>query len=481
MQDQIHNFIERCGGHASSMAIAANVLRLRNATPATAERVVGALLNTESRFAKDGVGNWYLVQTNGAHVKPARAQVCLVFTPMRARELQHARRIVLGWKILPDAPLHLLEVVLHSAAPAHEEGSGLPQCSATEFLQRHLPELQACALLAWNLAAVLATLRKVTTSAADAWLPPTRISLQNLSRNLLRLSRPPKLPCVHEQLLEHPPRSESWEDQMRAQAEIWAALQEHCSARGLQSWEQIAHYAQRPQRASFSQFDFDEKEIDNLPESPGVYVMKDRAERIVYVGKATNLRERVRSYFTNAFTDEAKLQQVRAQVARLHYELYDTELEALLREQALIKRFRPALNRQIEVHETTTPAAEKRHGIFLVPLRTQSRTAPKGRVIVYFLSAQNLKRVSVNLARMPQAQIRKATAEYIKQCAASMNATSAQRTQAEIARRWFQQNRSWISALSPHESEEAGKLAEQVLRLLRAPEIFHERVELAPQ
>ncbi len=459
------------------MAIAANVLRLHNATPATAERVVGALLSAESRFTKDGVGNWYVVKENGASLQIPRKRACLVYTPMRAAELKPARRLVLGWQILPDAPQHFIEVVLQREDRAREESGAPAQCSAAEFVQRYLPELQTCALLAWNLSAVLAALRRITANFAEAWLPPTRISLQNLSRNLLRLSRPPKLAAVHKQLLSFAPRSESWQDQMLAQAEIWEALQSRCSEHGLQSGEQIAHYARRSQRANFSQYDFEEKDVDQLPETPGVYVMKDRRERVIYVGKAGNLRERVRSYFANAFSEEPKLRQIRAQVVRLHYELYDTELDALLREQTLIKRFRPAFNRQVEVHEQASATPVPARGIFLVPLRPQAMNNASKRVIIYFLSPHYLKKLSVTLTRIPQTRIRKAVADYLSPRAASANAGT--RAQVEIARRWFQQNRAWMSALSPQEGSDAGEVTEQLFSLLRAPEIMHERVELA--
>jgi hypothetical protein len=477
MQDQIHAFIQRCGGRASSMAIAAHVLRLRNLTPAIAERVVGALLKAESRFVYDGVGNWHLARMNGARSQTKREQICLVFTPMRTTEIKPARRLVLGWQILPDKPQHLMEVALQSNAQPKEESGELETCSAAEFVQRCLPQLQTCALLAWNLSAALAALRRITANFSEAWLPPTRISLQNLSRNLLRLSSPPRLASVYKQLLNGSPASESWQDQMSAQAEIWEALQARCVEHGLQSCEQIAHYARRSPRADFSRYDFEEKDLERLPETPGVYVMKDRERRVIYVGKAANLRERVRSYFANALSEEAKLQQLRGRMARLHYEAHDTELDALLREQVLIKRFRPEFNRQVEVHEQAGTKPAPAPGIFLVPLRSPARRDAGKRVVVYFLFAHGLKKASVNLARIPQARIRKAVANYLDQLAA--NADTKERAQAEIARRWFQQNRAWISSLSPQAGSDADEVTTQLLNLLRAPEIFYERVELA--
>lgn len=476
MQDHIRTFLERCGGHASSLAIAAHVLRLRNATPATADRVVSALLKLDARFAADGLGNWYLTQSRGASAPAAAMKVCLVFTPMSATELRKAERIVLGWQILPDAPIQLYEIVLRESQTPPQEENTPRSCSRQEFVRQHLTEWQECVLVGWNLATALSALKRITENFAEAWLPPIRIALQNLSRTLLQLSRPPQLAALHQQLLQTAPRSESWQDQMQAHAEIWRVLESRCVERGLENYEQIAHYAGKPQRASFAEYDFSEKDLEALPETPGVYIMKDRDERVIYVGKAVNLKERVRGYFANAFTEETKLRKMRERIARVHYEQHDTELDALLREQALIKRFRPPLNRQIEVHEQANPQPEKTRGIFLVPLRASLAPKTKGRVVVYFLSPQNLKRLPVNLARVASKRVRAVLADYAKP-QTSVNAK--QRTQAEIAARWFHQNRAWVSSLAPEANESIETTEARLMQLLHAPEIFHERVQLA--
>ncbi len=90
------------------------------------------------------------------------------------------------------------------------------------------------------------------------------------------------------------------------------------------------------------------EKLEALPNQPGVYLMKDRAGKIVYVGKAVNLRNRVRSYFNEGSSD------TRAFVALLDRVLGDldtvvvsTEKEALLLENELIKKHRPRFNVQL--------------------------------------------------------------------------------------------------------------------------------------
>ncbi|MFP4067705.1 MAG: excinuclease ABC subunit UvrC [Spirochaetaceae bacterium] len=82
--------------------------------------------------------------------------------------------------------------------------------------------------------------------------------------------------------------------------------------------------------------------VGEFPQSPGVYVMKDEAEKVIYVGKAKNLRSRVRSYF-NAGKD-LKTSLLIRRVARIDYVVTRNEYEALLLENNLIKKWTPRYN-----------------------------------------------------------------------------------------------------------------------------------------
>ncbi|HLF02424.1 MAG TPA: excinuclease ABC subunit UvrC [Anaerolineales bacterium] len=83
--------------------------------------------------------------------------------------------------------------------------------------------------------------------------------------------------------------------------------------------------------------------LDTLPTRPGCYLMKDEDGTIIYVGKAVNLRSRVRSYF-HAQTDSAKTDQLVRRIADIETIIVDSELEALILEMNLIKKHRPKYN-----------------------------------------------------------------------------------------------------------------------------------------
>jgi len=84
--------------------------------------------------------------------------------------------------------------------------------------------------------------------------------------------------------------------------------------------------------------------LQTLPTRPGVYIMKDAAGKIIYVGKAINLRNRVRSYFHTPHSQPPKVQRLVAEIADLEYIVAGSELEALILECNLIKKHRPRYN-----------------------------------------------------------------------------------------------------------------------------------------
>ncbi len=84
--------------------------------------------------------------------------------------------------------------------------------------------------------------------------------------------------------------------------------------------------------------------LDTLPQKPGCYLMKDDAGRVIYVGKAINLRSRVRSYFQAGADHTPKTEKLVQHIADLEWILVGSELEALILEMNLIKRYRPHYN-----------------------------------------------------------------------------------------------------------------------------------------
>ncbi|MHB8203255.1 MAG: excinuclease ABC subunit UvrC [Desulfomonilaceae bacterium] len=88
----------------------------------------------------------------------------------------------------------------------------------------------------------------------------------------------------------------------------------------------------------------DETFLKNLPTSPGVYLMEDSDGTVIYVGKAANLRNRVRNYFSKSGDERPKVRFLVQHISKIRTILTETEKEALLLENNLIKEYRPKYN-----------------------------------------------------------------------------------------------------------------------------------------
>lgn len=95
-----------------------------------------------------------------------------------------------------------------------------------------------------------------------------------------------------------------------------------------------------------------EEELKKLPAKPGVYLMHDEDDTIIYVGKAISLRNRVRSYFRESTNKSPKIEKMVERIARFEYIVTDSELEALVLENNLIKEHNPRYNTMLKDDKT---------------------------------------------------------------------------------------------------------------------------------
>ena len=95
-----------------------------------------------------------------------------------------------------------------------------------------------------------------------------------------------------------------------------------------------------------------EEALKKLPDQPGVYIMHDSRDAIIYIGKAVSLRKRVHQYFQPSHDEGIKKAQMVKQIARFEYIVTDSELEALVLECNLIKEHRPKYNTMLRDDKT---------------------------------------------------------------------------------------------------------------------------------
>lgn len=156
-----------------------------------------------------------------------------------------------------------------------------------------------------------------------------------------------------------------WSEHRRAQpdlailVEAFAHVLEELAVQGVRTVAQALEFQQvEVDEVDFSGYAFDREFLASLPTSPGVYLMKDSSGNVIYVGKSKDLRTRVSSYFASTADRDPKTQSILDALHKLEFEQTATELEALMREAALIAEHSPRLNTQTEVHERPAPYAK---------------------------------------------------------------------------------------------------------------------------
>jgi len=89
---------------------------------------------------------------------------------------------------------------------------------------------------------------------------------------------------------------------------------------------------------------FNPKSLSEYPTKPGVYLMKDADSKVIYVGKAKNLKNRIKQYFALGRDSRAMVELLLSQLAEIETIVVNTEKEALILENNLIKKYQPKYN-----------------------------------------------------------------------------------------------------------------------------------------
>lgn len=226
-----------------------------------------------------------------------------------------------------------------------------------------------------------------------------------------------------------------------------------------------------------------EEELKKLPAKPGVYIMHDKSDEIIYVGKAISLKNRVRQYFQKSRTQRRglKIEQMVERIERFEYIITDSELEALVLECNLIKEHRPKYNTML-VDDKTYPFIKVTVGEeYPRILFSRTMKKDKSRYFGPYTSAGAVKEV-IDLIRklyhirscnrnLPRdtGKERPCLNYHIHQCMAPC--------QGYISREDYQQRiRKAVRFLSGHYSEVMGELEEKMKEASEALE-FEKAIE----
>jgi predicted GIY-YIG superfamily endonuclease len=212
------------------------------------------------------------------------------------------------------------------------------------------------------------------------------------------------------------------------------------------------------------------------PATPGVYVLKDAEGRALYVGKATNLRRRLRAHFADRRWRAIKPGMSRAFDAE--WQEVGSDLEALLREAALIAELQPPINVQIGAPDLDTrsvPRALVRDVVLVLPsveedsVELVAAAAVSGRWMI-----QRTRRSGADLHVHAQRVMKFFRSALVQ--AASRPANPALARLAPIVFSWLAGRGAETTRLNPDDVRDARALRERLAAVLRDERLFHERL-----
>ncbi len=134
-----------------------------------------------------------------------------------------------------------------------------------------------------------------------------------------------------------------------------------------------------------------EKKLKELPDKPGVYIMKDNSDNVIYVGKAKVLKNRVRQYFQNSGGKSVKVVSMVNHIADFEYIITDSEVEALILENNLIKKYSPKYNIMLTDDKTYPYIKLTTNEMFPRVIMTRQRGKDKAKYFGPFTSSAMVK------------------------------------------------------------------------------------------
>jgi hypothetical protein len=148
--------------------------------------------------------------------------------------------------------------------------------------------------------------------------------------------------------------------------------------RGISTYGQLFQFSLGNRKdVDFSRYGFDKHTLRDIPEMPGVYQFFNREDEVIYVGKTSNLRVRVHSYFWNTGESLKKIEGILEELYRIQYRTLGSDLEAMIEEFRLIETHRPKYNKRVKVPERRISVSDR---ILLLPGKAQ------GTLKLYFIS-----------------------------------------------------------------------------------------------
>ncbi len=449
MKKQIHDFLKKHGGSASSLAIVRSVLHMNAASLPAAEAVLRSILADDPLFISDGMGTWHL---NAVAVPQEQAGNTLSFLCVQVdadhRMLSQARRISVAWVRLSGTEqtgeaVHVFDLEQNFTSAGN----------AVIALLRDLPAETVIA--SWRPARFRQLVRRLglAQELARFW----EADLGILVQNSLDLPVRPALEKACRILGLEIHSDADPLTMVRSSADVLAVILQKAAQEQPLTLESIIALAGRRQTmVSFERYQFKSTDVKNLPDRPGVYLMRDSRKKVIYVGKAKNLRVRVQSYFKRREQTDPKLHALLERIVTLDWKELDTELDALIEEARLIARHKPEINIMVHVHES---ALERTSLILILP------AADGEKAIVWLVRQDGFARIVCPRRRLPRKKLLQEIRRYYFSDSDALK-EAASNDALELILRYCRQHRDRLTLISPADFPDAEQCHSALITML---------------
>lgn len=449
MRDKIAGYMRLAGRALPAEQILREVLNIRSPNAFAADKVLRGILGKDPRFHYRQ-GLCYL--TTHADAPPTRtAALALQGSVSHPRSFRGAVQNSAGctsWEFLRAGAL---------------KDSDIAQ------LREARQRAENCALLVWDSRELRLWNRLLGMAGIQQWQDDTFVLSKLAERVIPQASMCRAAEDLAPLVGLAPPDVESPAAMARFLAEAHPILLDLVPAAHRSSPAELARWIDAGRvRIDYSRFAFGPDFIASIPDSPGVYLMRNRAGEVIYVGKSRNLRRRVRSYFTPRALKDAK-------TARIHQQLYSleiltcaTEVDALLLEMRMIRDLRPAINLQEEIHEHPSKYGHGSNLMILVPLGEKAE--------VYFLkNASFVARQSVPLGSTPSKKLC-ARVRSVYFGPRQRKSAPGEEWETEIVARWLAANRKRLNFVDVDEAGNHESVVRRLACYLKDPDRLTRRV-----
>ncbi len=444
MKERLYTYLRDRPNAVPAEHLVRDVLGIRGASAQLAEKLIAAAVAGDSRFERTEAG-W---QAKGRDL--SRTLFLAVHVEREARQL--ALAIAAGLHV---AGRGLLDLSPSAALPAVKWQGDAPACIGRELAEL-LDALQGGCVVQFRGASALRVLQNLSIRAGKGELECDALSLQGLARGVLglKVASPEELAAALRLSLR---LQDGPIGRAELLGELLVVLLERCRERGLATLDEVIGVAEPPvPPVGWAHLHFGPEFLRSLPQTPGVYLMLSRLGEVLYVGKARNLRQRLRSYFQPSRAEELKTTLLLRHLYDIRIQEVGSELEALLLEHQLIAEHNPVVNRQVAVHPRQVKAKTRANRILVMP------SAEAGTVELFFASRTGalaqMRAGSLLDEEQARALVRRL---YFSAPPEASSETEQQR--AEILFSWMEANQDHVSWIDV----DAVKDPEDCLRLIK--------------